>query len=175
MGLGVLFGGMVVVAPAHAGVQTSGSNSILPSDSTLEIEQNITLAVRITNTSSNTNPPNEDSVPAVLFGTTKVFLACTDSTCAVPLPNTLVVTGACTDLAAGVASCALDPGDPTGNTVLITMTAGGVAIGAGGTVTLARIPVQATTPVNPPADGRFNTRASRRVVRTRSCRAIRRW
>src|SRR5215468_6264769 len=75
--------------PAHAGVQASGSNSIFPSDSTLTINQQITLEVTISNTSSNTNPPNMHPVPVSLNRTTTVKLACVDSACVTELPGTL--------------------------------------------------------------------------------------
>src|SRR5262245_56507244 len=107
---------LMFAMPAHAGVQASGSNSILPSDSQLSVDEVITLDVRVTNTSSNTVPPNTDPVPATLTGITTAKLACTSSSCATELPGVLEFQS-CTPQNAGVATCALDlVGDPTGNT-----------------------------------------------------------
>src|SRR5262245_40271148 len=127
---------LLFASSAHAGVQASGSNSILPSDSQLSVDEVITLDVRVTNTSTNTVPPNVDPVPATLTGITTAKLACTSSTCATELPGVLAFQS-CTVVAAGVATCVLDlAGDPTGNTGKITMPAGGgesAAWGAGST------------------------------------------
>src|SRR5690242_12817790 len=144
---------LISAVPAYAGVQASGANSIFPSDSTLVINQAITMDVKITNTSSNTEPPNTNPVPATLTGTTQVKLACANSLCSSELQGTLTF-NSCDKVATGVDDCALDPSDPSGNTVLITMTSG-VTLPASGVVTLVTIHVTATNPVLSPANGQF--------------------
>src|SRR5262249_36724993 len=156
--IGALAGGaltLLLAGSAYAGVQASGSNSIFPSDSTLMINQQITLEVTVSNTSSNTPPPNSNTVPATLTGTTTVKLACVDSGCVSELPGTLTFVS-CTPDDPGVASCT----SVDSNTVAITMTAGGVTLTAGELFhDLATITVTATTPVTG-GNGDFFTRAA---------------
>src|SRR5262249_6974970 len=126
---------------ALAGVQVSVSMAILPSDSTLVVNEQLDLTVRLNNLSSNTPPPDSNPVGGTLTGTTTVKLACVDSVCTQELPGELMFIG-CTGLDPGVASCeAIDS-----NTVLITMTAAGVSIPAAGFKDFATVVVKTVAP-----------------------------
>src|SRR5262249_34051315 len=111
---------VVGVRAAYAGVQTSGSFALFPSESNLAVNDTITLEVTVSNTSSNTPPLNTNFVPATLTGTTTVKLACADSSCLSELPGTLTFVS-CDLNDPGVLSC----NQVDANTVAITMTATG--------------------------------------------------
>src|SRR5438093_4844567 len=115
-----------------ASCQASGSIPIFPSPSTsLQVGDPVTITITISNTSSTTPAPGTP-VAAELrpFGTVRLKLACIDSDCAVENPGLLTFVG-CANAIAGVDTCGLDPADPSGNTVLVTMNASGVALTAG--------------------------------------------
>jgi len=158
---------MVLALPSTAAaVQSSGSLAVLPDQSVLTVGQNEAETIRIFNASSDTLPVGINDVPATLFGTTTVTLACTDSGCTMPLPGTLTFVN-CTNLAPGVCSCGLDLIDLTGNTVDIIMCPGGVAIPAGGSVDLATVNSTATTPA--PGSGAFFTRGATGPTDIQAC------
>src|SRR4030095_7484513 len=108
-----LLAGAIVARPAHA-VQASASNPIILSDQNLSVDEQITMTIRIQNTSTN-DPTNSNAAAATLFGTTTVQLACTTAACTTPLPGTLEFVS-CTGLAAGVPSWRLGlRGAPAGH------------------------------------------------------------
>jgi hypothetical protein len=122
---------------------------IFPSVATVQVGVNFTATVRLNNTSSNSGADGTASVPATITPSSviPVRLACKDASCATQLPGTVTFNSCTPNAGVGVASCVLDPGDPTHNTVLITVGATGVPIAAGGRVDLAVIDLQGTTPV----------------------------
>jgi len=119
--------------------------------------------VRVANTSSQTAGA-ENPVDARLFGTTTFLLACTDSTCAIPIPGALEFTG-CTD-AGDDAVCngtncngieCVDGGD--GVTVLLNMPDAGVLVGAGQNIALVRVNWEAIEPPSTCINNSFFQRA----------------
>ena len=116
----------------------------------------IDISYLITNTSTTAGGA---PVQADLRGVVTAKMACTSSVCTMELPTALsfVPTGGngCVASVMGVASCA-----PSGNNeVLVTMTAEGVQLPAGGAVNFVTIKVQADTAVAGPMCGIFSTRA----------------
>src|SRR5262245_40174785 len=94
-------------AAARADVVANALLDTSPSDGSLVINQNFDITISVLNNSHDV--PLLPFVPATLTGTTIVKLACTESSCATELPNTLTF-NSCTPNAA-VASCAADPGN----------------------------------------------------------------
>lgn len=97
--------------------------------------------------------PSGSPVAATLVGETGVKLACDDSACITELPGTLLFSS-CTVVDPGVSACGLDPSDPTGNSVLIEMSPGGVVLpDTGAFVELVIVDATATSP--PPGESYF--------------------
>ncbi len=148
--------GLGLGAEAWAQCQASGGIDLDPAQTNLETGDIFDVEISVLNGSS-VLPFPPPFVNGVLTGTTVVQLACTSSTCAATLPNTLqfIPVGAtgCVSQAAGVSMCQFGAGDPD-NDVEIVMTAGGVALPANAFTSIATIRVQAETPVNT-ATGEF--------------------
>jgi cysteine-rich repeat protein len=146
----ISFSFVITLAPRAEAVQASGSVAILPSDFTLVKGQEITLTLRIYNTSTDTMPTGTGNVAATFNGTLTATLACSTSTCLVELPGTLVYID-CDALVAEVTSCTLS-GD---NQVLINIS--DLTLPIGGYIDVAMITVEATVPICA-ADGLFYVR-----------------
>jgi hypothetical protein len=144
--------GLGGAAPAAiAGVQTSASLSVVPSDSgPLENGDVINLEVIAHNHSSNTPPNAVLNVPATITGPITVQLGCLTCDCSVNDSRIQFMAGPVTGCVAkdgAVTSCAAGPA----NTALINLAPAGIVVPAGGSVSIATIKVMAVVdPVNGP-------------------------
>jgi hypothetical protein len=166
--LSLQFGAAQKAEAVAPGMSTTLPGSVF----TVSVGLAYTETVHVTNTSVNSGetPPNSDPVPAYITGghVMTVHLACADTQCLTQLSGTVLFTS-CDSLAAGVASCVLDPGDVTGNTVLITIADPGIVLAAGGSVDLATIHLTGQTPV--PA-GTFYSVASPDTDYLKACSTV---
>lgn len=150
-------------------VQASGSILESPNDTSLQTGQIVTVDLFIVNTSSETPPEGTvaNPVPATVKATAevRVRMAC-DSVLNCPalaLPGTLTFVpgpqAGCFVKAAEVATCVLDPADPTNNTILITMAAPLALPPAAVPIPFATVQMQAATPIFNPVSGAFQQQA----------------
>jgi len=117
------------------------------------------IKVTVINNSRNNTLGGVD-VAAKLINTVGVQLACDSANCATKFPGTLVLQPmGCEAEHPQVVGCVLDPLDPLGNTVKITMSAAGVPLAAGGSEIIATLTAVATEPVTFSQDGQFFVRA----------------
>jgi len=126
---------------------------IIPAN--LNTGDDVTIDVTVLNTS--TTNPGGTPVAANLGGTTFVKMACADAGCATELPGTLDFVG-CDFNVGQVATCQPELSDPTGNTIRIDFTPGGVALAPSASASVAMIRAVAVLPVTSNPDGTFFAR-----------------
>jgi len=141
---------IVAAAPNAGAVQSSGSIQLIPSKQTaIAQDEQITVDVYFTNTSSHTPPQGLLSVPATVTGPITIDLGCVDCSCSQQNTAALMFVpggqAGCNSKGAGVAGCAAGlPGE-----VLINLDPAGVTAPNATPVFLAQITLKNTLPQLP--------------------------